>query len=125
MSYPFANSTVINNFTSLKSCTVGHITFIRYNAFCDSPKNIYTQAQVKTAPCLNSLISHRYNKQIQWNLNLTKSSVQQPLLYICSFSCSKYDSHWLIGDHVTLHKFKCIPIGIHFHQMYPERDTLR
>ena len=48
------------------------------------------------------------------------------LSYIRSFSGSKYDSHWLISDHVTLLKFKCIPIRIHFlHQMYPERDTLR
>lgn len=38
MSYPQANKTVINNLTSLKPCTVGHMTFIKYNAFCDSPK---------------------------------------------------------------------------------------
>ena len=29
-----------------------------------------------------------------------------PFLYIRSFSGSKYDSHWLIGEHVSLHKFK-------------------
>ena len=40
------------------------------------------------------------------------------MLYIHSFSCSKYNSHWLIGDHTTSHKFKCIPIGIH----WGERD---
>lgn len=38
ISYPLANNTVINNLTSLKLCTVGHMTFIKYKAFCDSPK---------------------------------------------------------------------------------------
>ena len=37
-SYPLANNTVINNLTSLKPCTVGHMTFIKYNAFCNFPK---------------------------------------------------------------------------------------
>lgn len=38
ISYPLANNTVINNLTSLKLCTVGHMTFIKYKAFCVSPK---------------------------------------------------------------------------------------
>ena len=41
------------------------------------------------------------------------------------FLCPKNDSHWLIDGHMILLKFKCIMIGIHFHQMYPEWDTLR
>ena len=54
----------------------------------------------------------------------TKTPKQKQLLYIRSFSCSKDDSHWLIHNHVALHKFRCILIGIHFHQMYLDRDTL-
>lgn len=38
ISYPLANNTVINNLTSLKLCTVGHMTFIKYKAFCVSPR---------------------------------------------------------------------------------------
>ena len=33
------------------------------------------------------------------------------LLYICSFSYSCNNLHWLNGDHVTLLEFKYIPIG--------------
>ena len=39
ISYPLANNTVISNLTSLKLCTVGQMTFIKFKAFCDSPKN--------------------------------------------------------------------------------------
>lgn len=49
ISYPLVNNTVINNLTSLKLCTVGHMTFIKYKAFCDSPKNnlVYWRIEYK------------------------------------------------------------------------------
>ena len=43
------------------------------------------------------------------------------MLYIRHFSCAKYNSHWLISDHMTLHKLKCFPIRIHWaeHDQWP------
>ena len=42
-----------------------------------------------------------------------------------SFSCSKYDSHWLIGYHVALYKFKCILSGIHWGERDQWPETAR
>lgn len=78
ITYPLANKTETNNLTSLKLCTVGHITFIKYKAFCDSPKKQLSQ----------KFHIHVLDNWIQSNLYKTATCREM--------DCSRLKGGWLL-----------------------------